>query len=79
MLRARVRPRGVTPLSFEDDRDRRRKADNSGESEASTRPGKKRRRRSEPGEVGHALRSIYDSTVGEPIPSEMLDLLGKLG
>ena len=40
---------------------------------------KKRRRRSESSEVGHALRSIYDSTVGEPVPTEMLDLLGKLG
>lgn len=29
--------------------------------------------------VGHALRSIYQKTVDEAIPSEMLDLLGKLG
>ena len=31
------------------------------------------------GDVGNALRSIYQQTVDEAIPSEMLDLLGKLG
>ncbi len=30
------------------------------------------------GNVGSALRTVYDQTVGEDIPSEMLDLLGKL-
>jgi hypothetical protein len=30
------------------------------------------------GTVGEALRSVYDETVKEDIPSEMLDLLGKL-
>ncbi|HVI99576.1 MAG TPA: NepR family anti-sigma factor [Sphingomonas sp.] len=29
--------------------------------------------------MGSALRSIYQRTVDESIPSEMLDLLGKLG
>ena len=28
--------------------------------------------------VGSALRSVYHSAVGEPIPDEMLDLLRKL-
>lgn len=28
--------------------------------------------------VGQALRSVYDEAVGESIPKEMLDLLGKL-
>lgn len=32
---------------------------------------------SEP-EIGRALRSVYDETVSEAIPSEMLDLLGRL-
>ena len=31
------------------------------------------------GDVGAALRSVYDRTVREEIPPEMLDLLGKLG
>lgn len=30
-------------------------------------------------DVGLALRSIYQKTVDEAVPSEMLDLLGKLG
>ena len=30
-------------------------------------------------ELGGALRSIYQRTVEEAIPAEMLDLLGKLG
>lgn len=40
--------------------------------------------RSDPGspsadrDVGHALRSVYSKTVGEDIPPELLDLLGKL-
>lgn len=65
-------------LSLEDERERRRKAD-AGEGDASARPARKRKRQSEPGQVGDALRSIYDTTVKEPIPTEMLDLLGKLG
>lgn len=30
-------------------------------------------------DVGRALRSAYDEAMGESIPPEMLDLLGKLG
>ena len=29
-------------------------------------------------DVGSALRSAYEQTIGEDIPREMLDLLGKL-
>jgi hypothetical protein len=29
-------------------------------------------------DIGHALRSVYSKTVGEDIPPELLDLLGKL-
>ena len=29
-------------------------------------------------QIGQALRSVYDRTVNEAIPSEMLDLLGRL-
>jgi hypothetical protein len=31
------------------------------------------------GEIGSALRSVYDRALNEDIPPEMLDLLGKLG
>jgi len=34
-------------------------------------------RKPEP-QIGRALRSVYDNTVGEDIPAEMLELLGKL-
>lgn len=34
-------------------------------------------REAEP-QIGRALRSVYDQTVGEAIPREMLDLLGRL-
>ncbi|WP_255586472.1 NepR family anti-sigma factor [Hephaestia mangrovi] len=30
-------------------------------------------------DMGAALRSVYQKTVNEAIPDEMLDLLGKLG
>jgi hypothetical protein len=29
-------------------------------------------------DVGHALRSVYARTVSEEVPTELLDLLGKL-
>ena len=40
--------------------------------------GKPRKKRAAP-EFGTALRSVYQQTVDESIPPEMLDLLGKLG
>ncbi len=30
------------------------------------------------GDVGKALRSVYDATLGERVPDDFLDLLGKL-
>lgn len=38
-----------------------------------------RRPRSATKSVGDALKSVYDRTLHEDIPAEMLDLLGKLG
>ena len=34
--------------------------------------------RSRAGDVGKALRSVYDSTLREDVPSDFTDLLGKL-
>ena len=31
-----------------------------------------------PSDVGRALRSVYDATLGERVPDDFLDLLGKL-
>jgi hypothetical protein len=36
-------------------------------------------KRAHSGEIGTALRSVYDGALAEDIPPEMLDLLGKLG
>jgi len=40
---------------------------------------KPRRPRNPSKSVGEALKSVYDRTLVEDIPPEMLDLLGKLG
>ena len=42
-------------------------------------PDRKGRKRTASGEIGSALRSVYDGALAEEIPPEMLDLLGKLG
>ena len=34
--------------------------------------------RSRAGDVGKALRSVYDTTLREDVPGDFLDLLGKL-
>jgi hypothetical protein len=44
--------------------------------EGKARPATKRN--APEGAVGEALRSVYERAVGEEIPKEMLDLLGKL-
>lgn len=60
------------------ERERRRKAegDHSVEPEAQRKP---RNKKKQSGDVGDALRSVYERAVAEDIPPEMLDLLGKLG
>jgi hypothetical protein len=65
-------------LSLEDDRKHRRKADPIAQSDSGTHSPVKRKRRPPSQEIGQALRSAYDAAVKEAIPSEMLDLLGKL-
>jgi len=42
-------------------------------------PERSGRKRAPSGEIGSALRSVYDGALAEDIPPEMLDLLGKLG
>lgn len=67
-------------MSFQDelDRERRRKPDN-GASPSSGEAPKPRKKKGQTGEFGDALRSVYQRTINEDIPPEMLDLLGKLG
>lgn len=43
------------------------------------RPHPRGPKRPQGGDVGKALRTVYDDALKEDIPPEMLDLLGKLG
>lgn len=61
------------------DGDRRRKSDRQTDNDTSPVQPRARHKRAGNSEVGAALRSVYQRTVDEEIPPEMLDLLGKLG
>ena len=65
-------------MSFEDESERRRKADDPRSGDASMQPKPRKKKRGDTPELGQALRSVYDRAMNEPIPPEMLDLLGKL-
>lgn len=67
-------------MSFAEEKDgeRRRKAAPSPDSQDKSDP-KPRKKRPHTPEVGNALRAAYQQAIGEDIPPEMLDLLGKLG
>lgn len=41
-------------------------------------PAKKRKGAEKAGTVGRALRSVYDDMLREEVPSDFMDLLGKL-
>ncbi len=67
-------------MSFENDKhiERRRKSEQASGTRTSKEQSSKKK---SPGttEVGSALRSIYQRTINEDIPPDLLDLLGKLG
>jgi hypothetical protein len=50
----------------------------AGKGKSSARRQRKGEGSSKAGEVGKALRSVYDSTLREEVPNDFLDLLGKL-
>jgi hypothetical protein len=83
MSGAVARPRGVDSLTFAREKDGGRRAVPEREAETEdisiSKPKPKNKRRVESPEVGQALRSIYQRTVNEDIPPDLLDLLGKLG
>lgn len=67
-------------MSLANDRDdERRRKQVHPESEASTSTRPRGKKKPESPELGKALRTVYQRTVEEDIPPEMLDLLGKLG
>ena len=49
-------------------------AGNSGHSKKSKAPDRAARK----GDLGRALRSVYDDTLREPVPDDFLNLIGKL-
>ena len=78
MRRAWTRARGDERLSG-----KKGEAQIGAEPEARRRPQKprratRRRRKQRAGDLGRALRSIYDDTLRESVPDDFLDLLGKL-
>lgn len=50
----------------------------AGEGDTMRNDGEDRRRKPRAGDVGRALRSVYDDTLRESVPDDFLDLLGKL-
>lgn len=61
----------------------RHKGDSSGAAASNSNSGKdvrgdKKSRKQKTGDIGRALRTIYDDTVREPVPDDFRDLLGKL-
>jgi hypothetical protein len=69
---------GYQDLTLEDEKNegRRPKSDPVRLDKAEENPRKKKQATPE---FGSALRTVYDETLREDIPPEMLDLLGKLG
>lgn len=62
--------RGWGKLALSDDKKSRRKTPASSRQDPGQGSGDR--------DVGQALRTVYSKTVSEDIPSELLDLLGKL-
>jgi hypothetical protein len=66
-------------FASEKDGDRRRKSDPVSDVDTSMQKSRSAKGTNGNPEVGSALRSVYQRTIDEDIPPEMLDLLGKLG
>jgi hypothetical protein len=76
MTRACTRVRGDKRLSAK----KRSETEGAEHSRRSKKPtasdGTSKKQR--PGDLGRALRSIYDDTLREPVPDDFLSLIGKL-
>lgn len=67
-------------MSVHDDSQGQGKPKSGTDAKTPANPNERRGRKRAPGgDVGLALRTVYDDTLNENIPPEMLDLLGKLG
>ena len=76
MRRACTRARGDERLSGS----RKGQSQSAGKSERSPKAGEgdRKGRKNRAGDVGRALRTVYDDTLRESVPDDFLDLLGKL-
>jgi hypothetical protein len=72
--------RGIE-LSFENDKhiERRRKSVPASDTRKGRELNSKKGKSAGGTELGSALRSVYQRTINEDIPPDLLDLLGKLG
>lgn len=70
-----------TILSFENDKhiERRRKSVQASDTRNAKEQSSRKRKSAGSPELGSALRSVYQRTINEDIPPDLLDLLGKLG
>ena len=67
-------------MTFQDEKEGHRRRKSVSEAETpDDRPAPARKRRPPAAEFGQALKTVYQRTIEEDIPPEMLDLLGKLG
>ena len=66
-------------MTFPETQKDKRTSGDAGDAPMNKKPETRRPRRAAEGEIGTALRSVYDGALRENIPPEMLDLLGKLG
>ena len=57
---------------------KRSESERTGESQHPKRPSDKNVRKQRSGDLGRALRSIYDDTLRESVPDDFVNLLGKL-
>ena len=75
MYEARLGPReGDERLSAK----KRSESEGATNSDRSKKPFDKSTRRQRSGDLGRALRSIYDDTLRESVPDDFLKLIGKL-
>lgn len=74
--RARTRARGDWELSAK----KRSETEGAGDSSRSKKPtaSDRGKRTTRSGDLGRALRSVYDDTLRETVPDDFLNLLGKL-
>jgi hypothetical protein len=75
-VRASARARGDWELSAK----KRSETEGAGDSSRSKKPTASDRggRKARSGDLGRALRSVYDDTLRETVPDDFLSLLGKL-